>query len=484
MPIRLPHPLLLILFLLAFAAYGYSAFGVFTNPDTPWHIASGDYILAHGLPATDPWSYSAGDFRWYNISWLWDVLITLIFHAGGAAGLFFFTCAFGALNVTVLGWSLQRRGQAGDTYIILTCGLFWLCQLVMLYPQPQLVTFLFTILFHHILHTHRRDGTLDPKRAVWLFILSVLWVNIHGGLITALTLFGAYGLAAFETKQWPWLRTLVKLGVIMLAACLLNPYHIFFFEGVYRTLNGSIEKYLIDWHPVDFGNLALGAPLGLFFISSNVRESRIPLADRILAFAWLFAALGAQRNMPIFLLVAAPYLAFNLQEFARATQRDKFKNPAIVADTPAMRARFTAAACALLLLALLPFSRALLLPPEKLDTDPNRLKPALAFLKAHYPNARIINDYNLGGAIIYQSEGTLPTLIDGRSGTAFPKPVQIDYLAFATGSPADAAKIVEKYHADALLLLNGNLRASSLPAPAESWKQAYRNEKLVLFVKK
>src|SRR5580704_2509394 len=51
------------------------------HTDLGWHLAAGDLIRSQGsVPAHDPWSFTAGATRWYNHTWLWDVLASLLFQ--------------------------------------------------------------------------------------------------------------------------------------------------------------------------------------------------------------------------------------------------------------------------------------------------------------------------------------------------------------------------------------------------------------------
>src|SRR5262245_1389117 len=88
----LPPAFLSLMFLLASAYLYCIAMPLLADPDVPWHIAAGDLIRASGLAQRDPWSFTAGNQPWYNISWLWDVGLSWLYHALGAKTVFVFTC--------------------------------------------------------------------------------------------------------------------------------------------------------------------------------------------------------------------------------------------------------------------------------------------------------------------------------------------------------------------------------------------------------
>jgi hypothetical protein len=478
-----PHPLLSTTFLLSFVAYWFAGNAVFGNPDTAWHIATGDWILAHKtIPALDPWSYTAKLTPWLNTSWLWDVLISAVLSNGGALGLYGFTCAFGALNITVLAASLKASRQVMDVYILLTCLLAWLAQLAVLFPQPQLATYLFAMLAYHLVHSYRRDGHCDKRREILLVLLMILWANTHGGFIAAYTILFAHAAEAYETRNFPWLRSLIRLSLFSLLAVLVNPYHIHIFEAVFgRILSSCIRPYLADWYPFTFGDIALSVPVGFFILTSNVRDKSIGIADKILAFAWLFAGLSAVRNMMLFVLLSAPYMSWCLQEFARAAQGTRFKMGGIFPQDARYCLRtsiFTVIACVFTVTFSL---HASLLSPKLLETDPYGTRDAITAIRSTYPNVRFYNDYNIGGALIYHSAGTWPVFADGRAGLSYPEPVLQDALDFNV-SDTGAEAVIKKYNIRGLILLKSNPRATYLPSP-QSWRKVYTNAHLVAYVR-
>src|SRR3982074_2023221 len=73
-------------FLISFACVYYLAntslmLGHF---DLGWHLAAGDLIRDRGnIPFQDPWSFTLEDKQWYNLSWLWDVIASVLFQYTG-----------------------------------------------------------------------------------------------------------------------------------------------------------------------------------------------------------------------------------------------------------------------------------------------------------------------------------------------------------------------------------------------------------------
>src|SRR5580692_6434327 len=60
---------------------------ILNDGDTLWQIRAGEWILDHhAIPATDPFSFTAGDRPWFSHEWLAETLLALAFRAGGMQG--------------------------------------------------------------------------------------------------------------------------------------------------------------------------------------------------------------------------------------------------------------------------------------------------------------------------------------------------------------------------------------------------------------
>src|SRR6202012_6144471 len=57
---------------------------ILNDGDTLWQIRTGEWILDHhAIPATDPFSFTAGDRRWFAHEWLPQTAVALAGSAGG-----------------------------------------------------------------------------------------------------------------------------------------------------------------------------------------------------------------------------------------------------------------------------------------------------------------------------------------------------------------------------------------------------------------
>src|SRR5438309_11424143 len=73
-----------------------------TDYDLGFHLRTGEWILQHGIPVTDPFSFTQEGKPWYLEQWLGATVFSLVFGTLGLQGLIIFKAlvlgaAFGLL---------------------------------------------------------------------------------------------------------------------------------------------------------------------------------------------------------------------------------------------------------------------------------------------------------------------------------------------------------------------------------------------------
>lgn len=481
---RLPPALFSLVFTVAYLFFYLNAPPLFADADVPWHIAAGDLIRALGaLPATDPWSYTAEGNRWYIISWLWDVVASAVHEAGGTHALFCFTAAMTALPVAILAVALRARPGLGADALIFTLFLAALALVDFAVARPHLMAFALIPLSHALLHKSREGGW---KPLLWLPAIAALWVNAHGSFLVLFTLLGAYGLEALVAGKRGWFLRLFVTAVVCLAALLLNPYGPGMIDAVMRTLNSVTTKYILEWLPFVFGNsMGLSAWLIVFVLASSLREKSIPVADKIITFLWLPVLLMSMRNAGIFVLVAAPYLAISLQRTVEALERFRTRRPELTETLERHGMEGRMALAALVSLAASFFFFGDLRGEAAINDERNDARQAIAHVMENYPAARLLNDYNFGGRIVYETGGRLKIFADGRAGTAYTEEVLADYLGFMSLDDG-WKKTLDRYGIETILLGNGQRFAAAWEAGQyrEQWRRVYHDDVASVFVRR
>jgi len=296
--------------------------------DTGWHIRTGQWIMEHGrVPDHDIFSFSKPGQPWFAWEWLWDVVFGWLHQKAGLAAVAVASMILLSFTFALL-FRLTRRACpnpfiAIGVTLMATAGssMHWLA-------RPHLFTLFFTVVFYWILEDARQGRT---RRLILLPFLMVLWANLHGGFLVGTILIGAYVAGEFVS----WLLASERTGtkallaqskpyLLALAGCvgasLLNPYGYHLHAHVYRFLTSSnfYLRYIQEYQSTSFQTvLALWYEpmllLGAVAAAWCVYRKRF--AQALLVAAWAHLGLFAVRNMPIYLLIAAPPVANMLYEW-------------------------------------------------------------------------------------------------------------------------------------------------------------------------
>ena len=79
------RPSMADLFTLVFALGGWrSGLSRLSDNSFFWHLRTGRWILDHGIPRRDPYSFSAPGVHWIAQSWLAEALYGVVDRAAGA----------------------------------------------------------------------------------------------------------------------------------------------------------------------------------------------------------------------------------------------------------------------------------------------------------------------------------------------------------------------------------------------------------------
>jgi hypothetical protein len=344
-----------LIVLFAFFAASFAA----RNSDLWLHLATGR-LLAQGRYqiGVDPFAYTTEDVTWVNHSWLSDWLLYLGYTSVGGVGLVVLKALAVALLAVIL---LQiKRPGAGNAWPAACTALAILAMSPRLLLQPTCLSFLFLGLTLWLLwrpQAAQDNMQAEAPRGPWksyafLPLLCALWVNMDAWFLLGPPLIGLFwlgerlelalagaagsghprrargsGARPFSTPWW--------VLPASLAACLLNPHHVYAFAlpaelsavlwepGVqsdprFHRLLVSPWQLGVRWQPASAISLAEWAyfvlvGLGLASFAFNWKR---PSGWRLLIWT-AFGMLGAWqvRAVPFFAVVAGPIAALNMQDF-------------------------------------------------------------------------------------------------------------------------------------------------------------------------
>lgn len=467
-----PHPMVSIIFLIAVVFYFMNAVPIMEDPDTPWHIEAGKYMLEHHtVPKTDPISYTAGDHTWYNISWLWDIIIAVVDEHLGLEYLHLIRVFLGAFMVALIVHLAWKRKDITEDPIKITATLVGLAMWSYLTIRPQIMSFLFAILTHYCVHLYA--SRQSQKSIYFVPPIMVLWVNIHGAFIVSLSIIGAYFLGAIKDEDKEMAKKLFIWGFITGLACFINPYGIFILEAIYRTLGNVMTPYISEWRSFKYGEiLGISVFLLVFAVISNSRDKDIMMGEKIAIFLWLVAGLHSIRNFVFFAILAAPYLAIQLQ---KSIVIQEHKN----IDTAKTRVSLVIANLVIIILLLIPGIRGLVTFQDPLfGEDPFAPIAEINYIQEHYADLRFFNGYDIGGYLSYYSD--IPVFVDGRAGTAYPDELLEDNIAISFTEDGWEEKFA-KYNFEGIILPQ-KLKTYNAILDMDEWNEVYKGSKVSVFI--
>lgn len=467
------------LFVIACASVYYLANGpiLLGHLDLGWHLAAGDLIRDRGnVPFQDPWSFTLGNRQWFNLSWLWDVIASVVFQYTGFAGLALAVVACGAV---IAGYLTSITLNSGASPLAAGISVLSAC---LLYPafvtapnsylsaSPNTCTMLFCVIFY--------AECLKRTRWFLLPVMMVAWANLHGGFMLGFPIIGIFGAVAVLRRDWAGLKIYGFAAAGCLVAVLVNPLGWHIYNGVTTTLGHFAQAHITEWWSYAANFTVPGSIPGIVYIAvfaafelRHPASSSAPLESRLLS--WLFLLLGfyQYRYMSFFFIFATVPLALHIDRLLPKRLNDlRVQNSLLVAGI--------IGTCALPL-TLMYVKPALALPQLLSEQDAR-------YLQTHHPHARLLNHWNVGGLLIFYTRGTVPVFIDGRSATAYPDELLRDYFSLIKWEIDEAAwdAVLDKYKIDTVLWVKGHDSLRRYLVGKRGWTEEYTGTDETIYAKR
>jgi len=470
--------------------------------DTGWHIRTGEWILANGrVPHTDVFSFTKSGQAWFAWEWLWDVCFAWIYHHGGLASVVAASILVICVTFALLFQLVRRHCDnvlLAGAVTVLACAastLHWLA-------RPHLFTMLFLVVLLFVLD-RAYHGRLQ-----WLFALpplTILWTNVHGGFLTEFIVLGAClaGEAVralivdhAQPRAACWRRIKWLLGITL--ACglctLANPYT--------YELHVHIAKYLSEpYHIQNIGeyqsvnfhetaSLYIEALLLFGVISGAWYTVRYRVfTPIILILGWGHLALFAARNVPLFAIIAAPFIAEGCGEMLASLEKAQIASwvrrfLASVRQTAtefgkidAVPRLHLASISGIALVAFL-LTSANATGKLKAEYDPERYPATALQVLRGMPDARIFADDEWGDYLIYQLYPQHRVFIDGRS-DFYGQDFEQKYIELMTAK-YDWEQYLRQYNIDTIIL-PPKYALSTAIKESHNWRVVYDDTVAVVF---
>lgn len=457
-----------------------------SDPDFWWHLRTGQYIFeTRGIPHQDIFSYTASDHRWITHEWLTEVILYLIYYASGQGGLILtfaaiITIAFGALYLRCPG-----RPYLASFVVIwaaITSAVTW-------GVRPQMISLLLSSTFLYVLHLYKRGR----KKLIWLMPpLMVLWANLHGSFLLGLVFPTVYVLGGVianlsgsgdeQDLQWGDIRLLLVATLISAAVTVVNPNGVQLLLYPFGTLGSpAMQAYIMEWFSPDFHQIQF-QPLALFILLTMVALALSRHSPSVTDFLFLvgfgYASLRSARNIPFFVLTAAPVLSSQLLDiWQRSHWSKRFTTSVQQTDALYLVANW-------LLLSAVILGGAIkvgLVLQDNADAQQHVFPvDAVDFMLEQRIEGNIYNLYHWGGYLIWRLYPEHKVFIDGRADvygdTFIDEYLQVYQLRENWQEP------LHTYDVN-VVILDADSSLSTVLDESPHWERRYAHEKAVIFVR-
>jgi hypothetical protein len=395
--------------------------------DLWWHIATGRWIVTHkALPLTDSWSFTRAGQPWLQHEWLSDLVFQLWVSLFGMNSLVYWKWSILILTFLLL-FHVARRltsdpiaSYAAVLVAVATAAPF-------LDIRPHLYSALGYVLLLCL--------TLREKPPLYLPLIFLLWVNLHGGFFFGLMALTVLLLPSILSSRSAERRRTVIIWLASVLACLFNPNGIraFIYPLRYAFDSSSPFAQAIGewWSPFVSGGIK--APLypyaiGIFLAASVVlvlkREHRKKSTWQALALGLLTLAMSLTSRRFIILfaisqsLVVAPALAAVI--------------PVRVPRIPQLAAPALAALLGFIWLLPYPLSPYAF---HYLTVEDDFPIETCNFIEANQLSGNVFSYYNWGGYLHLRTDGRMKVYIDGRADTVYDNETMLRYAAVQAFRP-------------------------------------------------
>lgn len=395
------------------------------DPDLFWHLASGDWMIAHGrLLDHDVFSFTRVGTPYASGQWLGQVVLAAAFGGAGWAGIAVLRGLLVACGTFFLARAtLRLQPHPGWAAIALAAAI--LVSKITWGDRPQLFTLALFPLLLDLLLAARLEGR--TRRLVLVPIVVLAWTNLHGAFAAGVGLVAIFAAEAALAQLMRWRPDVpppARPFALALAgsalATLANPAA----SGAVAwaaSYAASAGAAIAEERPPDVlsGPGLLFCALLLAVFASALVCGRDGVAVRVgapllvpaLIVPFSLLGLAVQRQMPLACVVLAPFVAaLAPAALGRA-----------VASSPSFPRGLAACLVGAAVVAGGAAAAAAAPRAPDLAAYPVAALPALGRVSGN-----LLNEYDWGGFLIREAPGH-PTFIDGRGALLFAPAVLADF---------------------------------------------------------
>jgi tetratricopeptide (TPR) repeat protein len=451
-------------------------------------LAVGREIWSSGIPRADLWTWTHYGEPTFVSSWAFRALIWPLWSWAGVPGLFALRWVVALATFALLLATARMLGARGLSAVVVLVGASLLYRLRTDVRPETLASLLLALALWLLARDRSRGGT----RAVWWMVaVACVWANLHISYYLGLLLLGLHLLdALLAARAGPpghaaatRARRLALVAVAAVAASFVNPYggealaqpFRFAFDWRSDPMFAAIDELRpLSWREVLTQGLWIWPALALWRAFRRGPD-RVEAAACV---AFTALAIGANRFVATWALVAAPFVARDLHDLLASRRWPVPRWPA------GARAALAAAACVALCAPA--WARANL--PLGVGMDPRSIpERACDFMAERDVRGRGFNHFHLGGYLAYRFAGERDRLPFMSTQPELASAEERALYVAALRRPADWYALDRRYRFDWALLdheqLGGDVLLDVLDRDT-TWALVFADDAAVLLVRR
>ena len=318
------------------------------NADIWWQLRTGQLIAERGyVPQTDWYTYTNPESEWIDLHWTFQLAIAGLWSIGGTVAIILAKCIIGTLTIAIALW-IGRRHWSDE--VTVAC---WLIPVTIFagryFARPECVTLLYLTCTLAILYQARANW----RWILLLPIVQIFWVNVQGLFVLQFVIMGAFGAEQLLRRISPGLNRLFQLdeidsplpllpmiviGLITLAASLVNPYGVrgaLFPLTLFARVEGGDRDFFLNYagefagmeiflrengfagifQDITVASLFLLTLLILISFALLLSVRRISLYRVLLFLGFVYLAWQMNRNAVLYAMVGGMILRLNIGQW-------------------------------------------------------------------------------------------------------------------------------------------------------------------------
>ena len=459
------------------------------DPDTFWHIRTGQWILDHArLPTVDFYSYTESGKPWISTEWLSEIFYAVAFKLGGWRAVTIVAATSCAAIIGIVCFYLLRhlRFSVAIGWAVLTAAAISPHFLA----RPHIFSYiLLAIWMINLLEAYDDEFSLPPL--LTLAPLMILWANLHGSFTLGLALLYIFaGFSVYQnflqrnyTKCW---RVVIVTSVVT-ASALLTPYGIAPAFMTVKLLSMKFTReYLVEWRSPIFQGRYFRL-IYLVAILSAMPGLGIRLrGPRLIAFGLLTVmGLSYIRGLLMFFLLVPIILARPAAESIwylvpqlsgpKTSESDTTSDPVLRFLQKRSFAILASCMALAMLITVRTWWREDIVPSKVIAPT-----AAIDFVQHANITGNVFNWYGFGGYLIFSG---IPTFIDGRA-ELFGDDFVHKYADAETLADINSAfEMLDEYNVNWVIFRPQEPLAKAL-AHSALWDKVYSDDYSVVFVRR